>query len=262
MLRALLTPVAVGLAMLLAAPTLAEDESDDVADVSSLELRAGGDAKKHYFLIGSAAGKPPAEGYALLLVLPGGDASAEFNPFVRRIFKHALSERWLVAQLVAPAWNEKQFERLVWPTAKDRYPAAQFTTEQFIEAVAADVRKKTRVDPKRIFVLGWSSGGPPCYSAALAPKTSVAGALVAMSIFKPNELPPLKNARGRAFYLLQSPDDRVTPFRFAESAEKALGDAGGKVQLESYPGGHGWQGDVFGMIRAGTEWLDTQAEGK
>jgi hypothetical protein len=26
----------------------------------------------------------------------------------------------------------------------------------------------------------------------------------------------------------------------------------------TYEGGHGWRGDVFGMIRAGVQWLDEQ----
>lgn len=81
------------------------------------------------------------------------------------------------------------------------------------------------------------------------------GPFVAMSVFKPAILPPLANARGRAFFLLQAPDDRVTPYFYAKAAKMQLGEAGARVTLSDYDGGHGWQGDVFGNIRSGIEWL-------
>lgn len=236
------------------------DSLADVADVPALDLRAAGDEHERYFLIGAAEeASPPADGYGLLIVLPGGDGSADFNPFVRRIHKNVLNQRWLSVQLVAPKWDEKQFESLVWPTTTNRYPEVQFTTEEFIQAVLDDVRAKAKIDPQRIFLLGWSSGGPACYAAALRQGSPVTGAFVAMSVFKPDQLPALASAKGKAFYLLQSLDDQVTPLRFAEEAEKALRAAGAKVHLQRCEGGHGWHGDMWGMIREGVEWLEKEA---
>jgi len=237
-----------------------EDPLADVADVPAQDLRAGGDANQRYFLVGAVEGAAaPAQGYALLVVLPGGDGSAEFHPFVRRIHKNVLDRSWLIAQAVAPEW-EKSPNRVTWPTARLRTAAAKFTTEQFVEAILADVRAKTMIDRKRIFLLGWSSGGPPCYAIALGEQSSVTGAFVAMSIFKPEQMPAPGNAKGKVFYLLQSPDDQVTPIRFAETAQKTLGRAGAKVHLERYSGGHGWHGDVWQMVRDGIQWLERQTE--
>ena len=58
-------------------------------------------------LLNRAAGRREGadEGFKLLLVLPGGDGSADFNPFVRRIHKNALDGSYVVAELVAPAWS-------------------------------------------------------------------------------------------------------------------------------------------------------------
>lgn len=82
----------------------------DVADVPAFDMQAGGDAKKRYFLVGTVdPNNPPAPGYALLIVLPGGEGSADFNPFIRRIYKNALSKNWLIAQAVAPKWDEEQW---------------------------------------------------------------------------------------------------------------------------------------------------------
>jgi predicted esterase len=234
-----------------------EDPLADVADVPAQDLRAGGDAKKRYFLVGAGQGAAaPAEGYGLLIVLPGGDGSAGFHPFVRRIYKHVLSKEWLIAQPVAPKWDDKQFDQVVWPTAGLPYLAAKFTTEEFLLAVVADVRAKVEVNPKRVFLFGWSSGGPPCYATALRKGTPVTGAFIAMSVFKPGQLPALDNAKGKAFYLLQSPQDEVTPMQFAEAAEKALRMAGAKVRLKRYEGGHGWRGNVWEVIGDAVAWLD------
>jgi predicted esterase len=235
-----------------------DDPLADVADVPAQDLRAGGDEKKRYFLIGSRDAKPPAAGYGLLIVLPGGDGSADFQPFVRRIYKNVLNDRWLVAQAVAPRWDEKQFERLVWPTATAGYPAARFTTEEFIEAIVRDVRGRAKINPRRVVLLGWSSGGPPCYAAALRKDCVVSGAFIAMSVFWPEKLPTLDHVKGRPFYLLQSPEDQAAPIRHAVAAEEALKDAGAKVRLQRYPGGHGWHGDVWTLIGDGIAWLEQQ----
>ncbi|MCH8923743.1 MAG: AAA family ATPase [Planctomycetes bacterium] len=232
----------------------------DVADVPSQDLRAGGDPKKRYFLIGEADKEgAPEDGYKLLFVLPGGDGSADFHPFVQRIYKNVLSEDWLIAEPVAPEWDKRQFERITWPTAKSRYPAAKFTTEAFIAAILKDVRSKVKLDSRAIFMLGWSSGGPPVYATTLTKKSPIVGAFVAMSIFVPSKMPKLEGGKDKAFYLLQSPDDQVTKILFAERAEKSLQAAGAKVKLERYPGGHGWQGNVFGMLRDGIGWLEQNA---
>jgi glutamate dehydrogenase (NAD(P)+) len=182
----------------------------DVADVPMEDLRAGGDPDMRYALIGPAKeGAAPAAGYRLLLILPGGDGSPEFNPFVRRIAKFALGPEYLVAHVVAPQWSEGQSGRITWPTATSPAAGMRFPTEEFIAAVVADIQKRRKIDTHHVYALGWSSGGPPVYASALSERTPLTGAFVAMSIFRPADLPPLAAARGRAFYLLHSPQDFI-----------------------------------------------------
>src|SRR5262249_5600177 len=107
----------------------AVDPPADLEGIRVQDLRAGEDEKKRYFLIGEGGDKPPADGYGLLIVVPGGDGSIDFQPFVRRIRENALDDRWLVVQAVAPRWDDDQFNKVVWPTARLPYPAARFTTE-------------------------------------------------------------------------------------------------------------------------------------
>jgi predicted esterase len=97
------------------------------------------------------------------------------------------------------------------------------------------------------------------YAAALEEKTSLRGAFVAMSVFKPNQLPPLKHAEGRSFYILHSPEDFI-PIRMAEQAETKLRANGGRAKLATYEGGHGWRGNPYDMIQEGIRWLEKQAQ--
>ena len=111
-----------------------------------------------------------------------------------------------------------------------------------------------------MFTLSWSSGGPAAYAASVVKDSPIRGSFVAMSIFTPAEVKPtITNAKGHRYYLLQSPEDKITKFFHAELAKKQLTAAGAKVELVKYEGGHGWHGDIFGNIRAGIDWLEQKA---
>jgi predicted esterase len=239
-----------------------QDPAADVADVPSEEILIGDDAKKRYFLIGAGAeSKPPAQGYRLLLVLPGGDGSADFHPFVKRIYKHALSKEYLVAQLVAPQWDADQAQRLVWPIESLPWSGMKFSTEKFVHLVIGDVERRHKLDPECIFTLSWSSSGPAAYATSLFPDTRVTGSFVAMSVFKPETLPPLERADGQVYYILHSPQDFI-PLRMAEQARDSLRANKATTELVTYSGGHGWHGDVYGNLQRGIRWLEEKCRRK
>jgi predicted esterase len=244
-------------AALLSFPLLSQQQlaaQEDVADVVSRELRAGKDEHKRYFLVEPPRNvRTPKKGYGLVMVLPGGDGSADFHPFIKRIYKNAVPEGYVLAQPVAVKWTEEQ--EIVWPTDKNRVEGMRFSTEDFIEAVIKDVAGKYKLDPERVFTLSWSSSGPAAYAASLT-SSRITGSFIAMSVFKPDLLPPLDRAKGHAYFLYHSPDDAVCPFRMAEQAEEELKENGAKVKLETYDGGHGWRGNLYDSIREGIEWLE------
>jgi predicted esterase len=130
--------------------------------------------------------------------------------------------------------------------------------EQYVESVIADVSKRVKVDANHVFTLSWSSSGPAAYAIALQEKTAVTGSYIFMSVFKPEQLPPLKNAKGRLFAIQHSPDDRVCPFHMAKDAEKQLSENGATVKFTEYPGGHGWGGNIYGLIWENLDWLVEQ----
>jgi dienelactone hydrolase len=234
-------------------------DADDVADVPAQDLRAGGRPEMRYLLIGPRAGSPaPAEGFRLLIVMPGGNGGPDFHPFVKRIYRHALSDGYLVAQIVAPEWSPQQAEKLVWPTRANPWPGMAFSTEDLVDAVIDDVGRTHKLDGRYVFQLAWSSSGPAAYAVSLAPGTRITGSYVAMSVFKPAELPALNGAAGHAYFILHSPQDFI-PITAAEAARDRLTAAGAAVELVTYEGGHGWRGDVYGNLRRGIGWLESQA---
>ena len=229
---------------------------DDVADVPSEKRHVGDDQRKFYFLIPPAAKKAPSNGLGLLVVLPGGDGSEAFHPFVKRIRKYAVPDDFAVAQPIAIKWSEKQF--VVWPTEKLKVEKQKFSTEQFVEAVVKDVAATHAIDPKRVVCMGWSSSGPAVYALALREKPVVHGSYVVMSIYKSQLLPPLKNAKGRSVYIEHSPQDQVCPFWMAQKAHEDLKRAGARTTLLTYQGGHGWHGNIFVRMKKALKWLQDQ----
>ncbi len=125
---------------------------DDVADVPSQDLHALKDENKRFFLIGPREGeKPPKAGFGLVIVMPGGPGTAEFHPFVKRIYKHAVPKGYLVAQPVSVKWTDTQ--SIVWPTKKNRVEGMKFSTEEFVEAVIDETETRHKIDLQRIVTL-------------------------------------------------------------------------------------------------------------
>ncbi len=263
--RFVLTLVAVVLALssgqLRASGSIQDEaEEDELAVIEALDLRAGGHERKQYFLIGREGAEAPKDGFRLLLVLPGGSGDADFHPFVKRIHEHVLDEKYLIAQLVAPAWTQDQKQRLVWPIKKNPWQKMQFTTEEFVNAVIADVEERRPVDPSYIFTLAWSSGGPAAYAYSVCSESRATGTFVAMSIFDPGGMESFKNAKGQAYFLLHSPEDFIS-MDHPKLAEKKLKKSKATVELVTYSGGHGWAEDPYGHMRQGIAFLE-QNHGK
>ncbi len=247
---------AVVLLISAASPLCSGEVPPDIADMKVQDLRAEGDEKKRYFVIHKPT-PPPTQGWRTLFVLPGGSGDAQFQPFVTRIAKNALPDGYLVVQLVAPVWTTQQAKDIVWPNDRSDVPEMKFSTTDFFLAVRAEVEKAHKLDSRHSFTLTWSSSGMSGYTLSLLPKAGVTGTFVAMSVFHPGALPPLAAAKGHPYFLYHSPQDFI-PIAQSEAARDMLQKAGATVELQTYEGGHGWRGNVFGDIRQGIEWLERQ----
>ncbi|WP_428305645.1 alpha/beta hydrolase [Lacipirellula sp.] len=237
-----------------AAPTRTNATQAPAAE-GAITLSVKDDESGEYYFL-PAKDKPAG----LLVVLPGGDGSAEFHPFVKNIHAHGLGGKYAVAHLVSKRWRPNQ--QITWPTHRTRTPGMKFTTEEFIAAAVTDAAKRQVVDPQNVYLLGWSSGGPPCYASLLQKESPASGAFVAMSIFRKDDYAAAANAAERSFYIYHSPEDEVCLPRMAHEAKDTLSAAGAKTTLVEYAGGHGWHGDMLGSIREGVEWLEASRSAK
>lgn len=156
--------------------------------------------------------------------------------------------RWLLAATVTV---------LVFSSCLRAWAQEEADTEDFILAAIKAVGEEHKLDPWRIFTFSWSSGGWAAWHASFLKE--IRGSFIAMAVFYPEQLPPLAQARGRAYYLYHSPEDEVCKFAMAEAARDALTRNGALVRLTTYAGGHGWHGDFFGDIRRGLEWMANPA---
>ncbi|MEM9643656.1 MAG: hypothetical protein AAF989_01575 [Planctomycetota bacterium] len=231
-----------------AAPASSEQASDSPPKTQSFQLESG--AWTRFVMIPPAKqAAKPSGGYPVLFVLPGGDGSVEFHPFVRRFSEDALEGRFVVIQLIAPP-------QIVWPTRRSKSRFA--TTEESIVGVLKKLGERGGIDLTQVFALAWSSSGPAVYSALLQDDSPLSGAFIAMSVFRAKDHADLSLAAGKRVHLLHSPEDRTCPYRMAEDAEAQLRAAGAQIELVDYQGGHGWHGDVFANIRAGMDWLQSK----
>lgn len=213
------------------------------------DLTAAGDPKQRFFLFGPKVGdvEPPA-GWSVLLVLPGGDGGAGFREFVRERYEAWVDAGWVAVELVAPAHGASA--TLVWPTEVSKADGLPFTTEAFVAAALEEVRKRRRIDARRVVAVSWSSSGPVAWRMLSQKASPIAAHLVAMSVFRPKDLDDLRNGKKRPLELLHAPDDTRCPIRLAEQGRDAATKAGLDVGWATYTGGHGWAGDSLDLARA------------
>jgi predicted esterase len=228
----------------------------DEDGVPSRDVAADGDPMKRFFLIGPREKKKaPKEGWGCLIVMPGGDGSADFHGFVKNIWANGCPDDFVVVQLVAPKWEPDP--KVIWPMDPGDQEGMKFATREQLDATLADVVKvqKTKLDPRRTYLLAWSSGGPPTWRMALAEKPPVTASYIAMSVFHEGEL-QLSRAKGRAFFLDHSPEDATCKFADAQRAKEKLSKEGAAIELVTYKGGHGWHDDPMARLRKGIAWME------
>ncbi|MBL9078032.1 MAG: hypothetical protein JNL08_11045 [Planctomycetes bacterium] len=207
-----------------------------------------------YFVIPPRKPAPAGTSNRLLVVLPGGDGSREFLPFVQDGIAAQVPDDCAVALVTAVKWRDDQV--VVWPTAASPVPDMAWPTEQLVGAVVDQVAREFAVEPARRAVLAWSSSGPAIWPLLVAADGPFARGYVAMSVW-PEPVAPaeLAGAKGRRIVIDQSPEDTTTPFHHARAAYDALSAAGAVVRVSIYRGGHGWNDRPLPRLKDCLGWL-------
>lgn len=242
-------------------------QASDIADIPAFDLRAEGDHDKRYLLLGTglqsatpsgqiATTTPPPGGFKLLLVLPGGDGSADYNAFVRRVAKRVLGSDYVVAQPVAKAWSAQQSKQIVWPTRTHPWPGMRWTTEDFAAAVIRDTARRLPINPSQVYVLGWASGGPAAYAIAADKQVPVRGAFLALSVYPRNDVSDVSGTKNRRIFLLHPTQAPVAPLADARRAAAELNAAGAVAELVPYAGGYGLPRGLYDHLNRGVRFLE------
>lgn len=189
----------------------------------------------------------------LLVVLPGGDGSDQFLPFVAGALADCAPSTFCCVMLTAPKWGVAQ--KVVWPTASLAEAGMKYTTEEYVRAVVAEVQKTHEIDPAKTVLLGWSSSGPALYELLASGKPTAERAYIAMSVCKAKDSSVLAATKGMRIVLDQSRDDKVTPFVHAEKGRELLVASGATVRLIAHKGDHGWTDAPLPRLAEGLRWL-------
>jgi hypothetical protein len=208
--------------------------------------------KSLYFVFPAA--KPPAAGKkaGLVVVLPGGDGSREFLPWVENALLAQRPDDCIGVMITSVKWQPDQ--EIIWPTDSSKVPGMEYTTEQYVRVVTAEIEKATPVDAARRIVVAWSSSGPAIHALLATKDSPFHRAYIAMAIW-PQGLDELTPVKGRRYVLDQSPEDQTTIFQHVRTAYAALTKAGAQVRVTTYAGGHGWHDDPLPRIAKGFAWL-------
>lgn len=196
------------------------------------------------------------QGLGLLIVLAPGDGNgANLANQWQEIAQTALKGRYLVALPIAPRWNADQ--KIAWLTAanKGQVKEARFTTEAFVNNIVMDVASAYSVDSAHVFVMGANDSGIAAYSSILDEKSRVKGAYLYSGAFKSAQLPPLKTAKGKKFYLLHEKENKQIPYLVASAAQLLLTQNGATVKLEELKAAIA--AEVPAKTAAALEWLES-----
>lgn len=114
------------------------------------------------------------------------------------------------------------------------------------------------VDPRRIWIAGFSQGGIMSASVGLSAPAAVAGFGILSGRILPEVLPRVERVPAlrevRAF-VSHGTDDQVLGIHFAHNAKNVLSDLGVPLEYHEYEAGHRL---VRAMIADFTRWLDSQ----
>lgn len=235
------------------------DSRKFVDDRWSVAVTLSSPKQRYFYFRPRKEGEVGEMGYGLIVVLPGGRGDASQRPYYGNVYLNSVPYGFVMAQLVAVKWTPEQ--KVIWPSKYIPAEGMQFTTSEFVDAVITDVERRVEIDPRHVYLMGASSSGQSVYGSAVS-NPRISGALVVASVFTKQLLPSLQGAKGKRFFLYQSPDDDVTRFHFAEAAATALRGHGAEVLLYSYPGGHNptWPNNSLGVYGYAFHWLQGEAQ--
>jgi len=173
-----------------------------------------------------------------------------------------LNERLLWISPRAPLPLEGGFEWYRLPSIGVPDPATFAAALETLDRFLAEAVQAYPIDPKRLYLLGFSQGGMMAYAFTLTQPARVAG-VAAHSSYIPltalQALRPVDEAglRGKPFIILHGKQDPMIPLAWAQQARDTLTRLGADLAYYEFPMAHNVSDRSLAALDA---WLDKQLE--
>lgn len=201
----------------------------------------------------------PGQRYPVLMALHGAGGSIE--TFAQLFKGNAVPQPFFFCTPEAPygaaGGREADFVWFKPETGERRRPAAlqRKLANEYVLAVLEAVLKAYPVDPRRVFLMGFSQGGFLAYTVGLKNPELFAGVIPIGTWLDPTDFTPEEMKRAAAHtrvLICHSPDDlRVAPSE-ARAASTFLQKYGVPHELVRYSGGHALTAEVARKV---ADWV-------
>ncbi|MEI6516098.1 MAG: dienelactone hydrolase family protein [bacterium] len=131
------------------------------------------------------------------------------------------------------------------------------------ETIVKDIKDAKGVNPKAVFLIGFSAGGYMAYQVALKHPELFTGVIILDADIPRKNLDEasLKAQTVKVpFYLSHGDKDSYFPASRGAQAMEYVKAAGFPATLATHEGGHALPDDLFGVIKKGVDWIGTQAK--
>lgn len=193
------------------------------------------------------SGMPP-RGPLLLLFHGAGGRAEDFQEAAR-----AFTERGIAVALVPGPYPVQTERGLGFTHFRARTPAERTQAQALALAALEAAQERLPVDPRQVFVSGFSQGGLLAYQLALTIPGRFRGAIPIGAWYPAEEVAAPKPIPLLVFH---SPEDRAVPQARHEATRAALEQAGLKPEVRTYAGGHVVTAD---LLNQAAEWILRQA---
>ena len=186
----------------------------------------------------------PPRGPLLLLFHGAGGRAEDFQEAAR-----AFTDRGIAVALVPGPYPVQTERGLGFTHFRARTPAERAQAQALALAALEAAQGKLPVDPRQVFVSGFSQGGFLAYQLALTLPGRFRGVIPIGAWYRPEEVGTPKPIPLLVFH---SPEDRAVPLARHEATQKALEKAGLKPEVRTYEGGHVVTAD---LLNQAVEWI-------
>ncbi len=186
----------------------------------------------------------PPRGPLVLLFHGAGGRAEDFHEASR-----AFTERGIAVALVPGPYPVQTERGLGFTHFRARTPEERSQAQGLALAALEAAQEKLPVDPRQVFVSGFSQGGLLAYQLALTVPGRFRGA-VPIGAWYPAE--EVNTPQPISLLVFHSPEDRTVPLARHEATRAALEKAGLKPEVRTYQGGHVV---TAALLNQAAEWM-------